>query len=56
MELFDVAHFRGDSCLVEDERLRKHVISGGSATPSIHQAQGHLCVCTVGGVGGHNMS
>ena len=24
--------------------------------PSIHQAQGHLCVCTVGGVGGHNMS
>ena len=26
------------------------------AQPSIHQAQGHLCVCTVGGVGGHNMS
>ena len=24
--------------------------------PSIHQAQGHLCVCTVGGVSGHNMS
>ena len=24
--------------------------------PSIHQAQGHLCVYTVGGVGGHNMS
>ena len=24
--------------------------------PSIHQAQGHLCVCTVSGVGGHNMS
>ena len=24
--------------------------------PSIHQAQGHLCVCTIGGVGGHNMS
>ena len=26
------------------------------AQPSIHQAQGHLCVCTVGGVSGHNMS
>ena len=24
--------------------------------PSIHQAQCHLCVCTVGGVSGHNMS
>ena len=24
--------------------------------PSIHQAQGHLCVCNVGGIGGHNMS
>ena len=24
--------------------------------PSIHHAQGHLCVYTVGGVGGHNMS
>ena len=24
--------------------------------PSNHQAQGHLCVCTVGGVSGHNMS
>ena len=24
--------------------------------PSIHQARVHLCVCTVGGVGGHNMS
>ena len=24
--------------------------------PSIHQAKGHLCVCTIGGVGGHNMS
>ena len=27
-----------------------------STLPSIHQALGHLCVCTVGGVGGHNMS
>ena len=24
--------------------------------PSIHHAQGHLCVCTIGGVSGHNMS
>ena len=24
--------------------------------PSVHQAQGHLCVCTIGGVSGHNMS
>jgi hypothetical protein len=24
--------------------------------PFIHQAQGHLCVCTIGGVSGHNMS
>ena len=24
--------------------------------PSIHQAHDHLCVCTVGSVGGHNMS
>ena len=24
--------------------------------PSIYQAQGRLCVCTVGSVGGHNMS
>jgi hypothetical protein len=24
--------------------------------PSIYQARGHLCVCTVGGVSGHNMS
>jgi hypothetical protein len=27
-----------------------------STLPSIHQAQGQLCVCTVGGVTGHNMS
>ena len=24
--------------------------------PSIHQAQGHLCVCIVGGFSGHNVS
>ena len=23
--------------------------------PSINQAQGHICVCTIGGVGSHNM-
>ena len=28
----DVACFRGAKCLVEDERLRRCVISGGSAT------------------------
>ena len=28
----DVACFRGAQCLVEDERLLKRVISGGSAT------------------------
>ena len=31
-ELSDVANFRGAYCLVEDERFRKRVISGGSAT------------------------
>ena len=30
-ELFDEAHFRGAYCLVEDERLRKRAILGGSA-------------------------
>ena len=32
MELSDVAYFQGAKCLVEDERLRKYVISDGSAT------------------------
>ena len=31
-ELSDVANFWGAQCLVEDERLLKHVISGGSTT------------------------
>ena len=35
MELFDVAHFRGVYCLVEDERLQKRVISGGSTIGGI---------------------
>ena len=34
-ELSDVAYFWGASCLVEDERLRKRVILGGSATGGI---------------------
>ena len=34
-ELSDVAHFRGAYCLVEDERLRKRVILGGSAIGGI---------------------
>ena len=34
-KLSDVAHFGGAQCLVEDERLQKHVISGGSATGGI---------------------
>ena len=29
------SHFRGALCLVEDKRLRKCFISGGSATPWI---------------------
>ena len=35
MELSDVAHFRGAWCLVEDERLRKHVFLDGSTTGGI---------------------
>ena len=34
-ELSYVANFRGASCLKEDERLRKHAITGGSATGGI---------------------
>ena len=36
-----VACFRGAQCLVEDEHLRKHVISGGSATIDIRANNGY---------------
>ena len=34
-ELPDVGYFRGATCLVEDEHLRKHAILGGSAIGGI---------------------
>ena len=34
-ELSDVANFRGAQCLVEDERLQKYAISGGSTIGGI---------------------
>jgi hypothetical protein len=36
-----------------EENTQRKIHKPSGALPSIHQAQGHLCVCTVGG---HNMS
>ena len=52
-------HIMGYSLILAVDMERKtwrKIHKPCGALPSIHQAQGHLCVCTIGGVGGHNMS
>jgi hypothetical protein len=52
-------HIRGYSLILVMDMERKtwrKIPRPRGTLPSIHQAQGNLCVCTVGGVGGHNMS
>ena len=57
--LNDFLHIMGYSVILavymEGKTWRKIPRPRGTLL-SIHQAQGHLCVCTVGGVSAHNMS
>ena len=39
-----------------EEKTWRKIPRPRGTLPSIHQAQGHLCVCTIGGISGHNMS
>ena len=53
MQMLEVPHI----VVVDMEgKTWKKILRPSGGLPSVPQAQGHLCVCTVGGVGGRNMS